>query len=137
MIVFTANDMSLDITLDNKDKDTPNIEIKVNTQDLKINGNITLKNDEKNKKNNLSGKISLNYKEYDATLDITSNSNYGNNLVTKKNYTNATDIENISDEDSLNMMTNLMEKASKFNAYNFIQNLFNSVTDDIGDDIEI
>lgn len=137
MIVFTANDMSLDITLDNKDKDTPNIEIKVNTQDLKINGNITLKNDEKNKKNNLSGKISLSYKEYDATLDITSNSNYGNNLVTKKNYTNATDIENISDEDSLNMMTNLMEKASKFNAYNFIQNLFNSVTDDIGDDIEI
>lgn len=137
MIVFTANDMSLDITLDNKDKDTPNIEIKVNVKDLKINGNITLKNDEKNKKNNLSGKISLNYKEYDATLDITSSSNYGNNLVTKKNYTNATDIENISDEDSLNMMTNLMEKASKFNAYNFIQNLFNSVTDDIGDEIEV
>lgn len=137
MIVFTANNMLLDITLDNKDKDTPNIEIKVNTEDLKINGNITLKNDEKNKKNNLSGKISLNYKEYDATIDITSNSKYGNNLVTKKNYTNTTDINNISDEDSLNMITNLMGKASKFNAYNFIQNLFNSVTDDIGNDIEI
>ena len=137
MIVFTANDMVLDITLDNKDKNTPNIEIKVNTEDLKINGNITLKNDEKNKKNNLSGKISLNYKEYDATIDITSNSKYGNNLVTKKNYTNTTDIDNMSDEDSLNMINNLMEKASKFNIYNFIQNLFNSVTDDIGNDIEI
>lgn len=134
MIVFTANNMLLDITLDNKDKDTPNIEIKVNTEDLKINGNITLKNDEKN---NLSGKISLNYKEYDATIDITSNSKYGNNLVTKKDYTNTTDINNISDEDSLNMITTLMGKASKFNAYNFIQNLFNSVTDDIGNDIEI
>lgn len=137
MIVFTANDMVLDITLDNKDKNTPNIEIKVNTEDLKINGNITLKNDKKNKKDNLSGKISLSYKEYDATVDITSNSKYGNNLVTKKNYTNTTDINNISDEDSLNIITNLMEKASKFNAYSFIQNLFNSVTDDIGNDIEI
>ena len=92
---------------------------------------------EKNKKDNLSGKISLNYKEYDATIDITSNSKYGNNFVTKKNYTNTTDINNISNEDSLNMITNLMGKASKFNAYNFIQNLFNSVTDDIGNDIEI
>lgn len=137
MIIFTANDTSLDITLNNNDKNTSNIEIKVNTQDLRINGNIILKNDEKNKKDNLSGKISLNYKEYDATLDITSSSNYGNNLVTKKNYPNATNIENITEEDSLNMITNLMEKTSKFKAYNLIQNLFNSVTDDVGDEIEV
>jgi len=137
MIIFTANDTSLDITLNNNDKNTSNVEIKVNTQDLRINGNIILKNDEKNKKDNLSGKISLNYKEYDATLDITSSSNYGNNLVTKKNYPNATNIENITEEDSLNMITNLMEKTSKFKAYNLIQNLFNSVTDDVGDEIEV
>ena len=137
MIIFTANDTSLDITLNNNDKNTSNVEIKVNTQDLRINGNIILKNDEKNKKDNLSGKISLNYKEYDATLDITSSSNYGNNLVTKKNYPNATNVENITEEDSLNMITNLMEKTSKFKAYNLIQNLFNSVTDDVGDEIEV
>lgn len=137
MIIFTANDTSLDITLNNNDKNTSNVEIKVNTQDLRINGNIILKNDEKNKKDNSSGKISLNYKEYDATLDITSSSNYGNNLVTKKNYPNATNIENITEEDSLNMITNLMEKTSKFKAYNLIQNLFNSVTDDVGDEIEV
>ena len=135
MIVYTTNDMSLDITINSKKKNTSDIEIKINSENIKINGNLTITSDEKNKTSEISGKLNLSYNDYSITLDIKNNGKYGNNLVTKKNYNNATDIENITEEDSLTMTSNLMDKISKFKAYNFIQSLTNSIWGNISDDI--
>ncbi len=126
MVVFTTNDTNLDITIENTDKETSNVDIKINSEDLKITGKMIIKSDESNKKQDLSGKLNLSYKSYNIGLDITNKIEYGNNLITKKDYKNAVEFENISDEDSLTILTNLMEKASKFKAYNFIQNLISS-----------
>lgn len=122
MVVFTTNDTNLDITIENTDKETSNVDIKINSEDLKITGNMIIKSDESNKKQDLSGKLNLSYKSYNIGLDITNKIEYGNNLITKKDYKNAVEFENISDEDSLTILTNLMEKTSKFKVYNFIQN---------------
>lgn len=135
MLVYTTNDMSLDITINSEKKNTSNIEIKINSKNIKINGNLTITSDEKNKTSEISGKLNLSYNDYSITLDIKNNGKYGNNLVTKKNYNNAIDIENVTEEDSLTITTNLMDKISKFKAYNFIQNLTDSIWGNISDDI--
>lgn len=135
MLVYTTNDMSLDITINSEKKNTSNIEIKINSENIKTNGNLTITSDEKNKTSEISGKLNLSYNDYSITLDIKNNGKYGNNLVTKKNYNNAIDIENVTEEDSLTITTNLMDKISKFKAYNFIQNLTDSIWENISDDI--
>lgn len=135
MLVYTTNDMSLDITINSEKKNTSNIEIKINSENIKTNGNLTITSDEKNKTSEISGKLNLSYNDYSITLDIKNNGKYGNNLVTKKNYNNAIDIENVTEEDSLTITTNLMDKISKFKAYNFIQNLTDSIWGNIYDDI--
>lgn len=135
MLVYTTNDMSLDITINSEKKNTSNIEIKINSENIKTNGNLTITSDEKNKTSEISGKLNLSYNDYSITLDIKNNCKYGNNLVTKKNYNNAIDIENVTEEDSLTITTNLMDKISKFKAYNFIQNLTDSIWGNISDDI--
>ena len=135
MLVYTTNDMSLDITINSEKKNTSNIEIKINSENIKTNGNLTITSDEKNKTSEISGKLNLSYNDYSITLDIKNNGKYGNNLVTKKNYNNAIDIENVTEEDSLTITTNLMDKISKFKAYNFIQNLTDSIWRNISDDI--
>lgn len=135
MLVYTTNDMSLDITINSEKKNTSNIEIKINSENIKTNGNLTITSDEKNKTSEISGKLNLSYNDYNITLDIKNNGKYGNNLVTKKNYNNAIDIENVTEEDSLTITTNLMDKISKFKAYNFIQNLTDSIWGNISDDI--
>lgn len=135
MLVYTTNDMSLDITINSEKKNTSNIEIKINSENIKINGNLTITSNEKNKTSEISGKLNLSYNDYSITLDIKNNGKYGNNLVTKKNYNNAIDIENVTEEDSLTITTNLMDKISKFKAYNFIQNLTDSIWGNISDDI--
>ena len=135
MLVYTTNDMSLDITVNSKKKNTSNIEIKINSEKIKTNGNLTITSDEKNKTSEISGKLNLSYNDYSITLDIKNNGKYGNNLVTKKNYNNAIDIENVTEEDSLTITTNLMDKISKFKAYNFIQNLTDSIWGSISNNI--
>lgn len=135
MLVYTTNDMSLDITINSEKKNTSNIEIKINSENIKTNGNLTITSDEKNKTSEISGKLNLSYNDYSITLDIKNNGKYDNNLVTKKNYNNAIDIENVTEEDSLTITTNLMDKISKFKAYNFIQNLTDSIWGNISDDI--
>ena len=135
MLVYTTDDMSLDITINSEKKNTSNIEIKINSENIKTNGNLTITSDEKNKTSEISGKLNLSYNDYSITLDIKNNGKYGNNLVTKKNYNNAIDIENVTEEDSLTITTNLMDKISKFKAYNFIQNLTDSIWGNISDDI--
>lgn len=135
MLVYTTNDMSLDITINSEKKNTSNIEIKINSENIKTNGNLTITSDEKNKTSEISGKLNLSYNDYSITLDIKNNGKYGNNLVSKKNYNNAIDIENVTEEDSLTITTNLMDKISKFKAYNFIQNLTDSIWGNISDDI--
>lgn len=135
MLVYTTNDMSLDITINSEKKNTSNIEIKINSENIKTNGNLTITSDEKNKTSEISGKLNLSYNDYSITLDIKNNGKYGNNLVTKKNYNNAIDIENVTEEDSLTITTNLMDKISKFKAYNSIQNLTDSIWGNISDDI--
>ena len=135
MIVYTTTDTSLDITINSEKKNTSNVDIKINSKNIKINGNLTIVSSKNNKTNDVSGKVNLTYNDYNITLDIKNNEKYGNNLVTKKNFGNATNIENISEEDSQIIINNVMNKISKFKAYTFIQNLTNSIWGNISNNI--
>ena len=77
MLVYTTNDMSLDITINSEKKNTSNIEIKINSENIKTNGNLTITSDEKNKTSEISGKLNLSYNDYSITLDIKNNGKYG------------------------------------------------------------
>lgn len=135
MIVYTTTDTSLDITINSEKKNTSNVDIKINSKNIKINGNLNIVSSKNNKTNDVSGKVNLTYNDYNITLDIKNNEKYGNNLVTKKNFGNATNIENISEEDSQIIINNVMNKISKFKAYTFIQNLTNSIWGNISNNI--
>lgn len=135
MLVYTTTDTSLDITINSEKKNSSNVDIKINSKNIKINGNLTITSDEKNKTSEISGKLNLSYNDYSITIDIKNNGKYGNNLVTKKNFGNATNIENISEEDSQIIINNVMNKISKFKAYTFIHNLTDSIWGNISDDI--
>ena len=135
MIVYTTTDTSLDITINSEKKNTSNIDIKINSKNIKINGNLTIVSSKNNKTNDVSGKVNLTYNDYNVTLDIKNNEKYGNNLVTKKIFGNATNIENVTEEDSQIIINNVMNKISKFKAYTFIQNFTDSIWGSISNNI--
>ncbi len=135
MIVYTTTDTSLDITINSEKKNTSNVDIKINSKNIKINGNLNIVSSKNNKTNDVSGKVNLTYNDYNITLDIKNNEKYGNNLVTKKNFSNATNIENISEEDSQIIINNVMNIISKFKAYTFIQNFTDSIWGSISNNI--
>lgn len=125
------------MTLINK-KNTSNIKLIIEAEGLKVDGNIDVTTDNKNKKEDLTGKINVSYSDYNITLDISSKSEYGKNIINKKDYKDAVDINDITEKDSNTLMTNTMDKISEFKAYKAIEDLlsfFNTSWDDTEDDL--
>lgn len=125
------------MTLINK-KNTSNIKLNIEAEGLKVDGNIDVTTDNKNKKEDLTGKINVSYSDYNITLDISSKSEYGKNIINKKDYKDAVDINDITEKDSNTLMTNTMDKISEFKAYKAIEDLlssFNTSWDDTEDDL--
>ena len=103
-----------------------------------MDGNIDVTTDNKNKKEDLTGKINVSYSDYNITLDISSKSEYGKNIINKKDYKDAVDINDITEKDSNTLMTNTMDKISEFKAYKAIEDLLSSLDtswDDTEDDL--
>lgn len=125
------------MTLINK-KNTSNIKLNIEAEGLKVDGNIDVTTDNKNKKEDLTGKINVSYSDYNITLDISSKSEYGKNIINKKDYKDAIDINDITEKDSNTLMTNTMDKISEFKAYKAIEDLLSSLDtswDDTEDDL--
>lgn len=125
------------MTLINK-KNTSNIKLNIEAEGLKVDGNIDVTTDNKNKKEDLTGKINVSYSDYNITLDISSKSEYGKNIINKKDYKDAVDINDITEKDSNTLMTNTMDKISEFKAYKAIEDLLSSLDtswDDTEDDL--
>lgn len=125
------------MTLINK-KNTSNIKLIIEAEGLKVDGNIDVTTDNKNKKEDLTGKINVSYSDYNITLDISSKSEYGKNIINKKDYKDAIDINDITEKDSNTLMTNTMDKISEFKAYKAIEDLLSSLDtswDDTEDDL--
>lgn len=125
------------MTLINK-KNTSNIKLNIEAEGLKVDGNIDVTTDNKNKKEDLTGKINVSYSNYNITLDISSKSEYGKNIINKKDYKDAVDINDITEKDSNTLMTNTMDKISEFKAYKAIEDLLSSLDtswDDTEDDL--
>lgn len=125
------------MTLINK-KNTSNIKLIIEAEGLKVDGNIDVTTDNKNKKEDLTGKINVSYSDYNITLDISSKSEYGKNIINKKDYKDAVDINDITEKDSNTLMTNTMDKISEFKAYQAIEDLLSSLDtswDDTEDDL--
>jgi len=122
------------MTLINK-KNTSNIKLIIEAEGLKVDGNIDVTTD---KKEDLTGKINVSYSDYNITLDINSKSEYGKNIINKKDYKDAVDINDITEKDNNTLMTNTMDKISEFKAYKAIEDLlssFNTSWDDTEDDL--
>ena len=125
------------MTLINK-KNTSNIKLIIEAEGLKVDGNIDVTTDNKNKKEDLTGKINVSYSDYNITLDINSKSEYGKNIINKKDYKDAVDINDITEKDNNTLMTNTMDKISEFKAYKAIEDLLSSLDtswDDTEDDL--
>ena len=121
-------------------KNTSNIKLNIEAEGLKVDGNIDVTTDNKNKKEDYydESEEHRTYRDYNITLDINSKSEYGKNIINKKDYKDAIDINDITEKDSNTLMTNIMDKISEFKAYKAIEDLlssFNTSWDDTEDDL--
>lgn len=127
IFVLKSDQVNVDMTITPENKNTSNIDLKVNSENVKINGNIKSTID--NKKEDLSGKVTVDYDTYNLGLEIKTNTTYGENLVTKKSLSGGKEITNLTDEETATIMTNFMSKASSFEFFNSLSGLLNSWSD--------
>lgn len=124
IFVLKSDDINIDITITAENKNTSNIDLKINATDVKISGNIKSTID--NSKENLSGNLTIDYNTYNLGLEFKTNTTYGENLITKKSLSGAKEISNLTDEETASIMTNFMTKASSFEIFNSLSGLLNS-----------
>ena len=127
IFVLKSDQVNVDMTITPENKNTSNIDLKVNSEKVKINGNIKSTID--NKKEDLSGKVTVDYDTYNLGLEFKANTTYGENLVTKKSLSGGKEITNLTDEETSTIMTNFMSKASSFEIFNSLSGLLNSWSD--------
>ena len=127
IFVLKADQVNVDMTITPENNNTSNIDLKVNSDDVKINGSIKSTIDKKNE--DLSGKITVDYSTYNLGLEFKTNTTYGENLITKKSLTGGKEITNLTDEETATIMTNFMSKASSFEIFNSLSGLLNSWSD--------
>lgn len=101
-----------------------------NVSEYKINGEISVKNEDK--KTSASGKVTFNYSEKEVTLNLSSDTEYGDNLFNKKDVSGSINIADVTDEEKSNVMFNVMTKLMKFKFFGLIYGM-NEMNDETVD----
>lgn len=101
-----------------------------NVSEYKINGEISVKNEDK--KTSASGKVTFNYSEKEVALNLSSDTEYGDNLFNKKDVSGSINIADVTDEEKSNVMFNVMTKLMKFKFFGLIYGM-NEMNDETVD----
>ena len=98
--------------------------------EYKINGEISVKNEDK--KTSASGKVTFNYSENEVTLNLSSDTEYGENLFSRKDVSNFVSENDITVEEMSTIAVNLMTKLMNFRFFGLIYGM-NELNDEVID----
>ena len=101
-----------------------------NVSEYKINGEISVKNEDK--KTSASGKVTFNYSENEVTLNLSSDTEYGENLFSRKDVSNFVSENDITVEEMSTIAVNLMTKLMNFRFFGLIYGM-NELNDEVID----
>ena len=101
-----------------------------NVSEYKINGEISVKNEDK--KTSASGEVTFNYSENEVTLNLSSDTEYGENLFSRKDVSNFVSENDITVEEVSTIAVNLMTKLMNFRFFGLIYGM-NELNDEVID----
>lgn len=101
-----------------------------NVSEYKINGEVSVKNEDK--KTSASGKVTFNYSENEVTLNLSSDTEYGENLFSRKDVSNFVSENDITVEEVSTIAVNLMTKLMNFRFFGLIYGM-NEMNDETVD----
>lgn len=101
-----------------------------NVSEYKINGEISVKNEDK--KTSASGEVTFNYSENEVTLNLSSDTEYGENLFSRKDVSNFVSENDITVEEMSTIAVNLMTKLMNFRFFGLIYGM-NELNDEVID----
>lgn len=101
-----------------------------NVSEYKINGEVSVKNEDK--KTSASGKVTFNYSENEVTLNLSSDTEYGENLFSRKDVSNFVSENDITVEEVSTIAVNLMTKLMNFRFFGLIYGM-NELNDEVID----
>lgn len=101
-----------------------------NVSVYKINGKVSVKNEDK--KTSASGKVTFNYNENEVTLSLSSDTEYGENLFSRKDVSNSVSENDITKEEVSTIVVNLMTKLMNFKFFGLIYGM-NELNDEVID----
>ena len=115
-----SSDIELSMDFKNTNKNNSVLEFTLNSDKIKVSGNLNIENNTLDKKVNLNGKIDASYDTYKVNLTLDSNLEYGENIVKTKTINDAEDYNSLTENDTNEYSTKIMNKLSKFELYNSI-----------------
>ena len=101
-----------------------------NVSEYKINGEVSVKNEDK--KTSASGEVTFNYSENGVTLNLSSDTEYGENLFNKKDVSGSINIADVTEEEKSTVMFSVMTKLMKFKFFGLIYGM-NEMNDETVD----
>lgn len=116
----------IELALQN-DKKNSTITANIDTEGVKVNCNVKVKEDSKNNKSDATGKIDVTYNNENIVIDFTNKMEYGKNKITKSDITNAKDFEQLADSETSTIMLNLYSKLGAFDFFKDISSIIGDV----------
>lgn len=126
ILVLSSDEVNMNLTITAGDTKNIKLEVKYDKYVVNLDMNMKLENNSQV----LDGYVSVKMNEESIKVTFTTDTKWGTNLFTKKNTNNATYIENLSDEESMEVLTNILTKVSAFPFYSELSSLLSPSYDD-------
>lgn len=134
---YKTSNTNVSLKLERVESDTTKVSIDAVIPDYKnsevsykMNGEVSVKNE--SKKTNVSGNVTFDYNGYEVTLNLKSDTKYGENLFSKKNVIGAADVNDLTEEEMNSVTFNLMSKLMNFKIFGLIYGM-NDLNDETVD----
>ena len=131
-ISANANNSIMELSIENN-KDTSTIIAKLDSEGITANVNLKVNQDSKNKKSSVTGTIDITYNNENLTINLSNNSQYGNNLISKPNVANAKNYEQLTEDETNVIMFNAYSKLGAFDLFKDLSSIIGNIDNDQGD----
>lgn len=126
ILVLSSDEVNMNLTITAGDTKNIKLEVKYDKYVVNLDMNMKLENNSQV----LDGYVSVKMNEESIKVTFTTDTKLGTNLFTKKNTNNATYMENLSDEESMEVLTNILTKVSAFPFYSGLSSYLSPSYDD-------
>lgn len=131
-ISANANNSIMELSIENN-KDTSTIIAKLDSEGITANVNLKVNQDSKNKKSSVTGTIDITYNNENLTINLSNNSQYGNNLISKPNVANAKNYEQLTEDETNVIMFNAYSKLGAFDLFKDLSSIIGNIDNAQGD----